>query len=226
VYPLGPGSTFKVTNDLPKPLSVWKRVPAAVPERESPYRVYLAAPAPESENTAPNPTTESQIEAKTAYDHSKGPYDGYEGGYDNEGPYYEDYSPDDSPGYDNEGPYYEDYSPDDSPGDYNNGYDQYYNAVRGRADVYKGVLTAFGGPGSHEVKCGKAEFVADFIDSDGTVRCPEQPTSDPKNYIGSINGTLYDSNGAVPLLKCGSYEITLVKGGEDYGYEYRGEEKY
>jgi hypothetical protein len=204
VYPLGLGSTFKVTNDLPKPMSIWKRVPAAVPDRDSPYQVYLAAPSPESENTATSAKVQSTTKAKTAYDVSEDRYDEYDDGYDAEGPYYEGYSP------------------DDSPRDYDYGYDQYIKAVRGKADVYKGILTAFGGPGSHEVKCGKVEFVADFIDSDGGIRCPEQPAGDPFGYNGKINGTLYDSKGPVPLLKCGSYEITLVKGSEDYGYHYKG----
>jgi hypothetical protein len=82
-------------------------------------------------------------------------------------------------------------------------------ASAGRADIYKGPLSNFAGAGSEEIKCGKVEFTADFIDEDGNIRCPAQP--DPSLYAGKFNATTVEGREAVPVIECGAYDITLVK---------------
>lgn len=81
-------------------------------------------------------------------------------------------------------------------------------ASAGRADVYKGPLSNFNGTGSDDIKCGKVEFIADFVDEDGTVRCPYQPDA---SNVGKFNATTTEGRELVPVIECGAYDITLVK---------------
>jgi hypothetical protein len=81
-------------------------------------------------------------------------------------------------------------------------------ASAGRANVYTGPLSNFTGAGSDDIKCGKVEFIADFVDEKGTVRCPYQP--DQRN-VGNFNATTTEGRELVPVIECGAYDIMLVK---------------
>lgn len=98
---------------------------------------------------------------------------------------------------------------DDDDDDGGNEAEYGVTARAGRADIYNGPLSNFMGPGSEEIKCGKVEFTADFIDEDGVVRCPRQPN--PALNAGRFNATSIEGREAVPVIECGAYEITLVK---------------